>query len=74
MTINTIDVFDSFTASATAGYYIITYTAGEGHNDITDAENLPIVMTIKDNAGDAILELAITENEQTLDRYPKAVS
>jgi hypothetical protein len=31
-------------------------------------------MTIKNNAGDAILELAVTDNEQTLDRDPKAVS
>ena len=31
-------------------------------------------MTIRNNAGDAILELAITDNEETLERHPKAVS
>jgi hypothetical protein len=31
-------------------------------------------MTIKNNDGDAILELAITDNEQTIGRDPKAVS
>lgn len=31
-------------------------------------------MTIKNNSGNTILELEITDNEQTIDRNPKAVS
>ena len=47
-TINSVNVASTFVESSEATYQL-TYTVAEGNNDISDASNLPLSITLEDN-------------------------
>ena len=77
MIINGVDVSDTFMASATAGYYLVTYTVTEGDTDVIDiSEDLVVSLTIRDSAYNesAVFNTADIGNRPGVDGHTPVIS
>ncbi len=75
ITINGVDVSSTLAASSTNNY-TVTYTVEEGHTDILDANDLPISISLIDNAGNESVayETADPDNRPGVDGHKPIIS